>query len=341
MNNFPHNNSNDRALDELTKQLEEEIKKENDGSPIDLNNTSEKKSSDEILELEKDINELQETLLPEQDINPDNALPTGEEKELPSGEKKKLEKEFKKKKQEQKKLENKRKKVETKKQKLEIKKQKKQEKLALKEKKQQEKKIKKAEKALQKEIRKKEKEKTKQDKNLVFEEQKIFYEQERKENKQNKKIEKLRKEKLRDEKKASNIIKKSQPKLKFSWYLSIIQRVVIYLIAVEILIYIFSLINILNLFLLNIILPLVLILDIIVFAWLTVNVQRKHEKSFWIALRACILAGLLVGLLRGFFKFFWINEPWTVINIFIEPIVTLIFALITSLVINIFIKLKK
>ncbi|MBU4481925.1 hypothetical protein KKC16_00515 [Patescibacteria group bacterium] len=122
--------------------------------------------------------------------------------------------------------------------------------------------------------------------------------------------------------------------------MAVVQRVVIYLVSVEILIYLFSLINILNSFLLNIILPLVLILDIIVFAWLTFFVKRKYEKNYWIAVRTCVLAGLIVGLLRGFFKFFWINEPWTIVNIFVEPLVTILFALATSLVTGIFFKKK-
>ena len=60
-NYFMNNNSNpttNQALDELTKQLEEELGKENNGQAINLNNSEEDKA-DEILELEKDINELQ------------------------------------------------------------------------------------------------------------------------------------------------------------------------------------------------------------------------------------------------------------------------------------------
>lgn len=333
MHNSPQHNLNNEAIDELTRQLEEEFRKENTGKTIDLNNTDENRST-EILELETNINELQKTLLPEQDINPDNELSSGKEKEI----KKLRNGEIKEKKKKEKEIEKLRKE-----ELRENKKIKKQEKIELKEKKQQDKKIKQAEKVLQKEIRKKEKEKIKQEirnkkieireeklkrkqeKKKKFEEQRIIFEQTKKENRQ---------------KKENKTVKNLQEKLKFAWYLDVIQRVVIYLVAVEILIYVFSLISILNLFLLNIILLLVLVLDVIVFAWLAVRVRYKYEKNYWTAVRTCVLAGLLVGLLRAIFKFFWVNEPWTIVNIFVEPFMTIAFALVTSLVIGIFIKKK-
>jgi len=131
-----------------------------------------------------------------------------------------------------------------------------------------------------------------------------------------------------------------RPKLGFGWYVNVVKRPVVYLAGIEFLIYFFSLILIIKPFLLNIVLPLVFVLDIIVFGWLTARVLRKHRQGFWAGVKAVVLAGILVGMARAVFKVIWINEVWTMFNVLTEPIVTGGIAGIVGLVVG-FIARKK
>lgn len=158
----------------------------------------------------------------------------------------------------------------------------------------------------------------------------------------NKEIEKLKKEGfgkevdyhkllIKEEQKKKSISKKEfvkpkekgQPKEKLGlgWYVQLIKRPVMYLFAVELLIYFFSSVNYFENFMKNIIWPLTLILDAVVFIWLAAYVKRIIGQNSWVVIKTCFLAGWLIGWARAIVKLFWLIEDWTVVNLFIEPII--------------------
>jgi len=116
----------------------------------------------------------------------------------------------------------------------------------------------------------------------------------------------------------------------------IIRRPVVYLVGIEMLIYFFSSLDLLKNFMLDVFLPFILILDIIVFIYIFVRVVKEERRTKGVALKALILAGVLVGLFRGIFKIIWVNEMWTILNVVFEPIIGALTALIIGAILSIF-----
>lgn len=165
-------------------------------------------------------------------------------------------------------------------------------------------------------------------------EQELLKLQEQKENKRQQQ-EKIKKAKKTQQQK---LPEQTPDKPKLGWYLKNIKAPMFLLVAVEIGIYIFSLINAISNFLQNIVLPLVIILDIIIIAWLVVQVIKKKQQLKITAIKSVVLLGVLTGLLRAIFVALWISQPWTFINLIIEPVLTGIIALVVGFVVSLFIK---
>ena len=144
----------------------------------------------------------------------------------------------------------------------------------------------------------------------------------------------------RDKKKIinKNKEKKIREKHKFGWYFQQIKSPLFFLVIVEICIYFFSIIQSIEGFLLGIVLPLIIILDIIVFGWLTKKIIRDLRQSKFTAINTVIFLGFFTGLIRAVFIAIWIGEQWTFVNIIIEPIITGLLALVVGFVVGIFVK---
>ena len=259
----------DNQLENLADKLEKELSGKSFVETVDVADEKKDEKTQDILELEQEIENLQDNLLPKQDLKPEHELEKPEDLELAEKEMKKLE------------------------------------------------------------IKKLREEKREEERKL------------KEEKKREKEIEKQRNKEIKEEKKrAKELTGQMQPKLGFGWYVNVVKRPVVYLAGIEFLIYFFSLILIIKPFLLNIVLPLVFVLDIIVFGWLMARVLRKHRQGFWTGVKAVVLAGILVGMARAVFKVIWINEAWTMFNVLTEPIVTGGIAGIVGLVVG-FIARKK
>lgn len=143
--------------------------------------------------------------------------------------------------------------------------------------------------------------------------------------------------------KQSRLEKKEQIKEvspKFNWYLTVIKKPTIYLVGLELLLYLMSTAPLIKNFILNTLLNYLILVDLSVFSWLTFNFKRNIGEKSLTAIKAVALTGLLVGFFRAFFKFFWFNENWTLINIFIEPLIWAFYGIIVSFVLSLIIKRK-
>ncbi|HPI67338.1 MAG TPA: hypothetical protein PKZ16_02240 [bacterium] len=105
------------------------------------------------------------------------------------------------------------------------------------------------------------------------------------------------------------------------WYVSIIRRPVIYLAGLEFLLYFFSLIPGWRTLFLGVFLPYLVLLDVVVFVWMSLRLRLVHFENRSTTVKCLILAGLLVGLARSFFKVIWIGELWTVFNLISESLI--------------------
>jgi len=122
--------------------------------------------------------------------------------------------------------------------------------------------------------------------------------------------------------------------------LALIRRPIIYLIAIEMFIYFFSIFSFAKNILLNIFLPLVLVLDVFVFVWLYLRLVEKENLPIFSTSKLLILTGFLVGFGRAIFKIIWLTENWTLINLIIESFLTAFIAGMLALIISVFFKKK-
>lgn len=148
-------------------------------------------------------------------------------------------------------------------------------------------------------------------------------------------LERVRKKQAKEEQK--ELVKQRWPQLNFGDYINTIKKPVLYLVGLEFLIYFLSLINLFKSFLLDIILPLIIFVDIGVFIWLSIKISKEYNVRL-ITIKACLLTGILVGLFRAIFKVIWINELWTVFNLIIEPILFGAIAGVVGLVVSLLVK---
>jgi len=131
---------------------------------------------------------------------------------------------------------------------------------------------------------------------------------------------------------------KNRPVHHKGWYTLMVKRPVIYLVGLEFLLYFFSLIPGWRILFLNILLPYLIILDVVVYVWVSLRLRLVHLENRLTTVKCLILAGLLVGLARAFFKVIWIGELWTVFNLISESLIDGLIAggsaLIISLIIS-------
>ncbi len=119
-------------------------------------------------------------------------------------------------------------------------------------------------------------------------------------------------------------------KEKIDWVWRLVAKPVLFLFILQAGVYIFASFPKLSVIMLRVIDPLVLLVDLVVFAWLASQVKLKQDKSRSWALWACFGAGFGLGLLNGLFKFLWIGEYWTILAMIIEPIYLAFIAVITG-----------
>jgi hypothetical protein len=131
--------------------------------------------------------------------------------------------------------------------------------------------------------------------------------------------------------KQKEIKKTKQQKPSLGWYIQKTRKSVLCLVGIEYIIYLLSLINFVSVFLLEIALPLLIIVDVIVYITLARRIKKQEDKQMLVVIKAMILTGIVVGLFRAVFKVFWIGEGWTVVNVIIEPVISGGVALIATI----------
>ncbi len=125
------------------------------------------------------------------------------------------------------------------------------------------------------------------------------------------------------------------------WYVELVKKWVIFLAALEILVYILALIKSINLLMMEVVDPLLLIVDFFVFGYLMWRVKRKEKETMWQGAITCFFAGFGLGLIMSIFKVFWVREFWTIFNLITEPVFMGLVAGGVGLIIGLFIKRKK
>lgn len=384
---------NKNSYDDFIKQLEQEIALNDLSQPIDLRAEKDKPGKPvDILELEKEIEDLEGTFLPAQDLQPSHELSSGEELKLPEADNLELEKEYKSELEKEKRKNKKEKKWfkkdflsdngKEKKEKIEVdkglknklreqqaieKQMKKEQARAAKEKKKSaqqafktEQKQARADKRAQEQAAREEKhqaqaakqaeiKKLRQEKldQLLAERQ--VAEQRRQQQlaveKKQKEEQRLAQQQLKAEQTEQRRqklveLKQFRSQFKFGWYINNLKRPLLYLFGIEILIYFFSAIPAAQSYLLEVILPLVVILDIIVFVWLAVKVAKQAQRDAVLILRTVVWLGIAVGVCRAIFKVVWINQLWTLVDVVVEPVVMGALALVVSIICMLFLKKK-
>ncbi len=76
--------------------------------------------------------------------------------------------------------------------------------------------------------------------------------------------------------------------------------------------------------------PLLLLVDLSVFGWVASEAKLKYNQRATAAILVSFRVGLFLGLLVALFKFFWIREYWTVLNLVIEPVYTGLLAVVVG-----------
>ncbi|MFH1890906.1 MAG: hypothetical protein ABIJ91_05090 [Candidatus Kuenenbacteria bacterium] len=133
-----------------------------------------------------------------------------------------------------------------------------------------------------------------------------------------------------------------KPKFKdIGWYINAVKKWVIFLAGLEILVYILSLINSLNSLMMDIIDPLLLLFDFVIFGIITWRVKRKAKETLWQGIVTCFFAGFGIGLIMSIFKIFWIREFWAIFYIITEPVFMGLVAGAVGLIAGVFIKRKR
>lgn len=274
------NSGTNQALNDLTQQLEKELKGGISTGPVDLSDKEKKRP--EILEMESKINNLNEadeTAVKELELGPEKELEAGEDLGLPKSEAAEL---------------------------------------PMAKKNQQE--------AKEAQRREREEQEEKERAEWLLERQK------RKELKQVKRLAKL--EAIRQQRVLG---KKSKNKVSFGEYIKIIKKTVLFLVGLELLVYLLGALPFWSGFWLHTILPGLIIVDILVLGLLAKKTLQKFDHNLGMAYRVGTLAGLIVGLARAIFKLFWIGQLWTLVAVVSEPILTIIIALLTTLVVKLLI----
>jgi hypothetical protein len=126
-----------------------------------------------------------------------------------------------------------------------------------------------------------------------------------------------------------------------AWYWRIIRNWVFFLSGLEILVYFLALFERLAVIMLELVDPLLIIVDFVVFGYLTVKIKRQLQESWWQALVTDFLAGFGLGLIMAVFKAFWIREFWTIFNLITEPVFMGLIAVTVALIVGIFVKRKR
>lgn len=297
------------VLEDLASRLESELKDTNMHSSFDARNEKEQdEKSKEIMELEKEIEDLEDNLLPDQNLDPERELESGDDSLLPLADQTLIEEKWEDQLDEQKDKEIEDKEIEEKKNQAKEKKAKRKQidkLMAAEEKRQQE--------VEQRQIRELEKHKQKVAKVFAFQEIKS----------------------------QRNLVKQARPRLSLGWYISLIKKPVIYLAGIEMLVYFFSLVPSFKINFFNLSLAIILLVDVIVLGWLVVKVLKTKVQTHWVGIKTVVLAGVFVGLFRAVFKLIWLNIPWTVPNIIIEPLMMAGVGLVVGVVVGVIVKNKK
>ncbi len=121
-------------------------------------------------------------------------------------------------------------------------------------------------------------------------------------------------------------------KEKIDWVWRLTVKPVLFLFVLQAGVYILASSPKLSVIMLRVVDPLVLLVDLVVFAWLASQVKLKQNKGRSWAVWACFGAGFGLGLLNGLFKFLWIGEYWTILAMIIEPIYLALIAVITGFI---------
>jgi len=125
------------------------------------------------------------------------------------------------------------------------------------------------------------------------------------------------------------------------WYWRIIKKPVLILSVLKILVYILSSFSALKQMMIDIIDPILLLVDFVFFAHITALVKHKYKQSQWQAIVTVFLAGFGFGFISSLFKLFWIREFWTIFNLITEPVFMGLVAAVIAVIAGLFIKRRR
>ncbi len=208
-----------------------------------------------------------------------------------------------------------------------------------------------------KQAEKKQKEKEKQEKKLAkkAEKEKILADIEAK--KRAKQKAKQEKKEKREQELLQKMQKNGMPvetifeKKNLAWLMKKSKFAIIFLVGLEILLTLLTYMPLVGGILANIYPSLIFILDLVVFIYLTKELCLDQMRPWQDAIRVVGFSGLMIGLLRAFFKFIWHGlfvpffaqgalASWLVVNLFVEPLITAMVAIVVSWVVGVILTRK-
>ena len=103
------------------------------------------------------------------------------------------------------------------------------------------------------------------------------------------------------------------------WSWQTVKKVVALLFVLQVVVYILALWPSIKQFMLTIVDPLLLVVDFFYVGWILVKLKLVYHRNLWQSELALFMLGGTLGVLVSWFKLIWIRQPWTVVNLIIEP----------------------
>ncbi len=127
---------------------------------------------------------------------------------------------------------------------------------------------------------------------------------------------------------------------KIVWSWKRVRKAVLFLFSLQIIVYLLTLKFSLRYLALNILDPLLLVLDFFCVGWILVKLKLVGHRNLWQSEFTILIFGVSLGILTSWFKLLWVRQTWTIPNLIIEPLFMGCLTVLVALIIWPLIKLK-
>ena len=120
----------------------------------------------------------------------------------------------------------------------------------------------------------------------------------------------------------------------------LVKKGVLILFVLQVVVYGLALVSSLRWLALTVIDPLLLVADFFYIGWILVRLKLKYQRTLWQSEITLLVLGISLGALVSGFKVIWIRQPWTLVNLLVEPFFMGGLAVLSGFIMWWFIKLK-